>query len=140
MTNLDDIPAVLARIQKAVDTRDAVGFAAGWTADAVLNLTFADGQTMRLESRDTILGLAAAGWKGEGSPMRHLVGTVAVEALGPNEARARHYSLYVTPGQRPAAPGVGFYDDLLVFEDGAWRVSERQHLFFNPIHIGGDHD
>lgn len=140
MTDLNAIPALLAEIQRAVDTRDADGFADSWTADAVLDLAFADGQTLRLEGRDTILGLATAGWQGEGSPLRHLVGTVAVEALGPGRARARSYALYVVPGRRPAAPGAGYYDDLLVHEEGRWRVRERRHRFFNPIQLGADHE
>ena len=136
MPDLQEIPKLIARIQTAVDCADEKSFAACWSTNATLNLQFEDGIKMCIEGRDKIIGLAAQGWKDGGSPLRHIVGSIVVTALGPEQARARSYALYLVPGQRPAEVGSGYYDDNLIVENGNWCIAERQHNFLNPIQLG----
>ena len=135
MLDFDEIPRLFARIQEAVDDRNAVQFADCWTEDAVLRIEFFDrDEPLELRGQEQIVGLATGNWKpGETAFMRHLVGTVAVEPIDKTSARAQFYCLYVVPGPVAIGPGAGVYHDLVVWDKDKWRVKRRDHTFFTPI-------
>jgi hypothetical protein len=75
----------------------------------------------------------------------HMMGASLVEPESPDRARARTYGRLLLAPREPAGGGrfesAGVYADVLVREDGAWRITERHYTRMwsdgNPDILGG---
>jgi 3-phenylpropionate/cinnamic acid dioxygenase small subunit len=133
MSELVEISSLLARIFHTLDDGDRDGFADCWSADATLRVRlYGQEDPIVLSGREQILGMAAEAFAEPGS-VRHLLGSVAVDALVNDEATVRSYAVYLNVGEHSGLAGMGQYSDRVRKEGSAWRVVERVHTFLSPL-------
>jgi SnoaL-like protein len=133
MSELVEISSLLARVFHTLDDGDRSGFADCWSQDAMLYVTlYGQEDPVVLSGREEILGMAAEALAGRG-PVRHLLGSVAVEALAADEATVRSYAVYLNTGENGGFAGMGDYRDRVRREGSVWRIIERVHTFLSPL-------
>lgn len=120
-----DIEATLYRFARGFDEDDFDLLAGSITAD--VELTSFEGPTT---GRDTVLQMLrgrrdAAG--ADGSQPRHLLANIEIDVESDSAASSRaSYVLFSAGSGGIEVVSTGSYDDRLVKDDGAWRVSHRQ--------------
>ncbi len=129
-----EVASVLSKLFQTLDNDDAAAFADCWCEDVQFQMTTHDGVVSKFSGRQAIISSCESFWTGKPSSLRHVVGAVWVEALGPNRVRARFYCQYFNVGATQSLAGMGEYrDELIRGNDGRWRVATREHLFLTPL-------
>jgi uncharacterized protein (TIGR02246 family) len=126
----EEIRQLIASYCHMLDTHDAVGWAALFSEDGMLDLGGAKTQgTDALQAYIEDLRAAHRGY-----PMRHLVTNVVIDVDG-DVAASQSYVVLLNPGGPRLIGMTGRYDDQLRRIDGRWRLLERR-LVCDPTPLG----
>ncbi len=116
-----DILDVIIRADEAASRRDADGYVALFTPDAVL-----DGAQGRHVGREALRASVGPIWAAEGPATLHLTLNPVVEP-GPrdDQALARSELLIIDPGEPPAIRSAAVITQELRRAEGTWRITRR---------------
>ncbi len=116
-----DILDVIIRADEAASRRDADGYVALFTPDAVL-----DGAQGRHVGREALRASVGPIWAAEGPATLHLTLNPVVEP-GPrdDQALARSVLLIIDPGEPPAIRSAAVITQELRRAEGTWRITRR---------------
>jgi uncharacterized protein (TIGR02246 family) len=116
-----DILDAITRADQAASRRDADGYLALFTPDAVL-----DGAQGRHAGREALRASVGPIWAAEGPATLHLTLNPVIEP-GPSgdQAVARSVLLIVDPAQPPTIRTAAIITQELRRTDGAWRITRR---------------
>lgn len=130
--------ALIARQKFATDDRDLAGVAACWARDARLELRVNGAAPVVVEGRDTILDFAAKGWaRPTAHPHIHMITTLEIIDRDDGRLGSESYCAYVSTAGDFRIEGYGRYTDVLVNEDGAWRLQSRSVKITSAFQLGG---
>jgi uncharacterized protein (TIGR02246 family) len=115
-----DILDVVTRADQAAGDRDADAYVRLFTADAVL-----DGAQGRHAGREALQAAVGPVWAAEGPATLHLTLNPVIEDLADDRATVRSVLLIVAPGPPPAIRTVASITQVLVRQDGSWRIARR---------------
>lgn len=126
--------ALLSAVKYAKDDEDEARFAACWTKDARLEIE-SNGKSIALaKGRNAIMAFYRQVWAngghGKGSSREtHIAEHPDVTPIDDGRLLARHAAafFYAEDGNM-LIKGFGTFRDTIVFEDGAWRIAERQAI------------
>jgi len=110
---------LVTRADEAATNRDADGYVALFTADAVL-----DGDQGQHAGREALRAAVGPIWAGEGPVTLHLTLNPVVEGDG-DEAVVRSVMLIVSPAPPAALHVAAAITQHLRREDGHWRIARR---------------
>ena len=112
---------VITRADEAASQRDADGYVALFTEDAVL-----DGTQGRHAGRRALRAAVGPVWAAEGPPTLHLTLNPVIES-GPagDQATVRSVLLIIDPAAPPAIRTAAAITQELRRTDGAWRIARR---------------
>jgi uncharacterized protein (TIGR02246 family) len=115
------IVEVITRADEAASRRDADGYVALFTEDAVL-----DGTQGRHAGREALRAAVGLVWAAEGSATLHLTLNPVVEP-GPagDQAVARSVLLIIDPAPPPAIRAAALITQELRRAEGSWRITRR---------------
>jgi uncharacterized protein (TIGR02246 family) len=135
MTVSDDtaIRTVLARIAQLADQGDLDEYVSLFTEDAVWGMPdnpsvgmLANEKRGHAEIRAGAEERRASGLQGPGTNTRHVLTTIAVTLESDTRATVRSYFLFVVDtATTPSIRTMGQYDDVLVKQDGSWKLAHR---------------
>ena len=112
---------VITRADEAASRRDADGYVALFTEDAVL-----DGTQGRHAGREALRGSLGPVWAAEGPASLHLTLNPVVEpGPGDDQAVARSVLLIVDPADPPAIRTTALITQDLRRAGGSWRIARR---------------
>ena len=112
---------VITRADEAASRRDADGYVALFTPDAVL-----DGAQGRHAGREALRASVGPIWAAEGPATLHLTLNPVIEP-GPHDGQAvaRSVLLIIDPGEPPAIRAAALITQELRHVGGSWRITRR---------------
>jgi uncharacterized protein (TIGR02246 family) len=112
---------LITRADEAASRRDADGYVALFTEDAVL-----DGTQGRHAGREALRASVGPVWDAEGPVTLHLTLNPVIEP-GPDDSHAivRSVLLIVDPAAPPAISNTAMITQEIRHSDGSWRISRR---------------
>jgi SnoaL-like domain len=136
MSPFDHVRAQLSRQKWAVDSQNAAALWNIYAANYTLVLKHeGKEETARIVGRDDVIAFQSRGFNNvtpRVGSMIHHIGTVMVEPAENGMIRCWSYANYVHVVESGATEshGYGKYHDLWTFEEGLWRLLEREvHIF-----------
>lgn len=123
---------LLAKVKYLKDAEDEAGFREVWTRDARLAIISNGAAPLVMQGRDAIMAFYqrnwAAGAHGSGEEREtHVIENPYVTGLSGNRLLALHTAIFAARrGVIPRLIGFGQFRDEILFEDGAWRIADRQ--------------
>jgi len=123
--------ALIARQKFRTDDRDLAGVADCWARDARMELRVNGGAPVTVQGREAILDFVAKGWaRPSEHPHIHMITTLEIIDRADDRLGAESYCAYLSTKGNFAIDGYGRYTDVLVKEDGEWRLQSFD--VFNP--------
>lgn len=128
-----DIQQTLFRLAWGTDLRDADLISECYTKDVHWVRRDLGGEEHVLEGLDAVLAHLNNTWsKGPRPKAHHLISNVLVRNLEGDRAEVTSYKTVVkVDGSKLSVTSSGWYEDVLVNQDGAWRIQAR---VLNPDH------
>ena len=127
-----EVLALLAAVKYAKEDEDEVRFAACWAEHARLEIQSNGKPIASIQGRDAIIAFYQQVWEkgghGKGSTREtHIAEHPDVALLDEGRLLARHTaSFFYADDGAILIKGFGRFRDIIAFEDGAWRIIERQ--------------
>lgn len=123
---------LVAKAKHMKDAEDEAGFAEVWASKARLAITSNGTAAPVIEGRDAIMAFYLRNWAtgahGAGDEREtHVTENPFVVAVGEGRLLATHTAIFAARrGIMPRLIGFGEFRDEIIFEDGAWRIVDRQ--------------
>ena len=119
---------LLGRAAYHFDQRELDELAACFTEDATMLVNIADGQVFGpFEGRDAIMGLISAALDAQTDMRRHIISNFLFEKEGNKNATCvSQIVLAATENGEIRLITSGIYRDMVVKENGRWRISDRK--------------
>jgi ketosteroid isomerase-like protein len=122
-----EIHQTLYRLAAGTDLRDADLVTDSYTDDVHWIRRDVEGNDLVLEGRDAVLGHLRTTWsKGERPVAHHLITNIFIVTETDTEAEVTSYKTVVRVNDgKPGVVSMGWYRDILVNQDGTWRIKSR---------------
>jgi 3-phenylpropionate/cinnamic acid dioxygenase small subunit len=128
------IHELLSKAAYAYDARDLPMLEAGFAESASFSIRVAGGDLVGpFQGREDIMAMYAGAMEGQTDVRRHVISNLFFDETATDTTVVSNLTLFATENGETKLLCTGVYRDVLVLEDGVWKILDR-HLDLDASH------